>query len=90
ALSGFPFFHVAGLTFCLSCLYLGWPQLLVPNPRDTDLICDLIKKYQPTALVNVPSLFQMLIKNPKFKNLDHSKLDTCISSAAPFPVETQL
>ncbi|MHA2112788.1 MAG: AMP-binding protein [Candidatus Hodarchaeales archaeon] len=89
ALSGFPFFHVAGLTFCLNCLYLGWPQLLVPNPRDTDLICDLIKKYRPTALVNVPSLFQMLIKNPKFKNLDHSKLDTCISSAAPFPVETQ-
>ena len=89
ALSGFPFFHVAGLTFCMNCLYLGWPQLLVPNPRDTDLICDLIKKYQPTALVNVPSLYQMLIKNPKFKNLDHSKLDTCISSAAPFPVETQ-
>jgi long-chain acyl-CoA synthetase len=89
ALSGFPFFHVAGLFFCSNCLYLGWPQLLVPNPRDTDLICDLIEKYQPTALVNVPSLYQMLIKNPKFKNLDHSKLDTCISSAAPFPVETQ-
>ena len=89
ALSGFPFFHVAGLTFLSNCLYLGWPQLLVPNPRDTDLICDLIKKYKPTALVNVPSLFQLLVKNPKFKTLDHSKLDICISSAAPFPVETQ-
>ena len=31
----------------------------------------------------------MLIRNPKFKKLDHSNLDTCISSAAPFPVETQ-
>jgi long-chain acyl-CoA synthetase len=90
ALSGFPFFHVAGLTFLSNCLYLGWPQLLVPNPRDTDLICDLIKKYQPTALVNVPSLFQILMKNPKFKKLDHSMLDTCISSAAPFPKESQI
>ena len=89
ALSGFPFFHVAGLFFCENCLYLGWPQLLVPNPRDTNHICDLIKKYKPTCLVNVPSLFQMLLKNPKFKTLDHSDLDTCISAAAPFPVESQ-
>ncbi len=89
ALSGFPFFHVAGLFFCANCLYLGWPQLLVPNPRDTDLICKLIDKYKPTALVNVPSLYLMLLKNPKFKTLDHSKLDTCISSASPFPVEAQ-
>jgi long-chain acyl-CoA synthetase len=89
ALSGFPFFHIAGLFFCENCLVLGWPQLLVPNPRDTDMICNLIRKYQPTCLVNVPSLFQMLLKNPKFKELDHSKLDTCISAASPFPVESQ-
>ncbi len=89
ALSGFPFFHIAGLFFCENCIILGWPQLLVPNPRDTDHICKLMEKYQPTCVVNVPSLFQMLIKNPKFKELDHSKLDTCISSASPFPVESQ-
>ncbi|UCG04537.1 MAG: AMP-binding protein [Candidatus Heimdallarchaeota archaeon] len=89
ALSGFPFFHIAGLFFCENCIILGWPQLLVPNPRDTDHICKLMKKYQPTCVVNVPSLFQMLLENPKFKELDHSKLDTCISAAAPFPVESQ-
>ncbi|MFX1283862.1 MAG: AMP-binding protein [Promethearchaeota archaeon] len=89
ALSGFPFFHIAGLFFCENCIFLGWPQLLVPNPRDTDHICKLMKKYQPTCLVNVPSLFQMLLKNPKFKELNHSKLDTCISAASPFPVESQ-
>lgn len=89
ALSGFPFFHIAGLFFCENCLFLAWPQLLVPNPRDTDQICKLMKKYQPTCLVNVPSLYQMLLKNPKFKQLDHLRLDTCISSASPFPVESQ-
>jgi long-chain acyl-CoA synthetase len=89
ALSGFPFFHVAGKFFSINCLYLGWSQVLIPNPRDTDHICEGIKKYKPTCLVNVPSLFQMLIKNPKFKGLDHSQLDTCISAAAPFPVESQ-
>ncbi len=89
ACSGFPFFHVAGLFFCENCLYLGWTQLLVPNPRDTDHICALMKKYQVTCLVNVPSLYQMLLKNPKFKTIDHSHLENCISAAAPFPVESQ-
>lgn len=89
ALSGFPFFHIAGLFFNLNCVYLGWTQVLIPNPRDTDHICDEIDKYKPTTLVNVPSLFQMLIANPKFKTLDHSKLETCICAAAPFPEESQ-
>ncbi len=89
ACSGFPFFHVAGLFFCENCMYLGWSQLLVPNPRDTDHICKLLKKYQVTALVNVPSLYQMLLKNPKFRALDHSHLENCFSAAAPFPAESQ-
>ncbi len=89
ACSGFPFFHIAGLTFCQSCMLFGWTQLLVPNPRDTDHICKLMKKYQVTTLVNVPSLYQMLLKNPKFRVLDHSHLENCISAAAPFPAESQ-
>jgi long-chain acyl-CoA synthetase len=89
ALSGFPFFHIAGLFFNKNCIYLGWTQVLIPNPRDTDHICDEIEKYRPTALVNVPSLFQMLIANPRFKTLDHSNLEFCISAASPFPEESQ-
>ncbi|MDD5222966.1 MAG: AMP-binding protein [bacterium] len=89
ALSGFPFFHIAGLFFNICCTYLGWTQILIPNPRDTDHICKEIAKYRPTALVNVPSLFQMLIANPKFATVDHSNLKNCISAASPFPEETQ-
>jgi long-chain acyl-CoA synthetase len=40
-------------------------------------------------LVNVPSLFQLLINFRKFKRLDHSTLELCISGASPFPVESQ-
>ncbi len=89
ALSGFPFFHIAGLFFNKNCVYLGWSQVLIPNPRDTDHICKEIVKYRPTVLVNVPSLFQMLIANPTFKTLDHSNLEACISAASPFPEESQ-
>jgi long-chain acyl-CoA synthetase len=89
ALSGFPFFHIAGTFFCENCIYLGWGQVLIPDPRDTLTICNEIKKYKPTALVNVPSLYQLLINTRKFKRLDHSSLEVCMSAASPFPVESQ-
>jgi long-chain acyl-CoA synthetase len=88
-LSGFPFFHAAGLTVCESAIFFGWTQVLIPNPRDTDHICKEMAKYKPTNMANVPSLYQMLMANPKFKALDHSTLGTCISAAAPFPKESQ-
>ena len=89
-LSGFPMFHIAGLTMCESSLFLGWTQLMIPNPRDTDHICNMIEKFKPTAMVNVPSLYQMLMANPRFKDLDHSNLSGCISAASPFPKESQM
>ncbi len=89
ALSGFPFFHLAGTFFAANAVYLGWPQVLIPNPRDTNHICKEIKKHKPTHLVNVPSLYQMLIANPRFRKLDHSRLQACVSSAAPLPEESQ-
>ena len=88
-LSGFPMFHVAGLTVMEGALSLGWGQVLIANPRDALGICNSIKKYQPTVLVNVPSLYQILINFKKFKRLDHSKLRQCISAASPFPKESQ-
>jgi long-chain acyl-CoA synthetase len=48
-----------------------------------------MEKYKPTNMANVPSLYQMLMADPQFKQLDHSTLGTCISAAAPFPKESQ-
>ncbi len=88
-LSGFPFFHIAGLFTCSNVIMLGWSQILIPNPRDTDHIIKEMLKYRPTVLANVPTLYQMLIKNPKFKKIDKEMIDYAISAAAPFPKESQ-
>ena len=88
-LSGFPMFHIAGLTVVEAAPANGWTQVLIPNPRDTNHMIKEMAKYKVTNLVNVPSLYQMLIKNPKFKELDHSNLGVCVSAAAPFPKESQ-
>ncbi|MCP4131659.1 MAG: long-chain fatty acid--CoA ligase, partial [bacterium] len=89
ALSAFPLFHIAGL-FTSSCfLAFGTIQVLIPNPRDTDFICAAMKKYKPFLTANVPSLYHLLLQNPKFAELDHSELRTCISAAASYPEEAQ-
>jgi long-chain acyl-CoA synthetase len=89
AISGFPFFHIGGLAFSLNCLFFAWLQVLLPDPRDTLTICNAIKKYKPRILANVPSLYRLLIDTRKFKRLDHSNLEICISGASPFPVDAQ-
>jgi long-chain acyl-CoA synthetase len=61
----------------------------VPDPRNALSICNQIKQYKPSGLVNVPSLYQILINFKKFKRLDHSSLEICVSAASPFPVESQ-
>ncbi len=89
--SGFPFFHVAGLSFCIGSLGLGTTQIIIPNPRDTKFICQQIARYQPTFLVNVPSLFQMLLAEPAFHTIDFAAIEGfnfCLSAAAPLVAES--
>ncbi len=87
--SAFPFYHIAGLNTCEIDIYAACGQLLILNPRDTDYIIKLFEKYKPTFVSNVPSLYQLLMKNPKFKELDHSNIDSCLCAASPFPKESQ-
>jgi len=88
-LSGFPLFHAAGLGVSLSSIINAYLQVLVPDPRDTISICNDLKKYKPTFLLNVPSLSRLLLNLKKFMRLDHSNIVFCMSGAAPFPIESQ-
>jgi acyl-CoA synthetase (AMP-forming)/AMP-acid ligase II len=87
-ISGFPFFHLAGLCYGMSGMMLGNTQILIPDPRNTKHICSEFARYVPTAMANVPSLYQMLLAEPMFKTLNFTRLKTCLSGAAPFPVES--
>jgi long-chain acyl-CoA synthetase len=88
-ISGFPFFHLAGLQFCLQTIYMGCAQILVPDPRDTNYMISKMKEYEGKIALayNVPTLYMMLLNNRKFKKLDLSSVQGYISGAAPFPTE---
>ena len=81
--SAFPLFHVAGLTNSLSCVLFAGHYLLFPDPRDTDHICAALKETTPTHIVAVPALYEMLMANPAFKEIDFSRLQVAHTGAAP-------
>ena len=86
-LCAFPLFHIAGLCVGTASLLNGITQIAVPNPRDTHFLIEAIKKYKPTAIVNVTTIFLDLMKQPGFKTLDFSGINWFMSAAAPFPPE---
>lgn len=86
--SGYPFFHIAGLSLGLAGLAFGNTQILIPDPRNTGHIIHEIGRYRPKYLFMVPSLFQLLLNAPGFSRLDFSCIKGAGSGAAPFAAET--
>jgi acyl-CoA synthetase (AMP-forming)/AMP-acid ligase II len=84
-LSAFPLFHIAGLFLGLCAYATGLAQVAVPNPRDWTFLVDAIRRYRPTAVVNVTTVFLELMKQPAFRALDLGGIDWFLSAAAPFP-----
>lgn len=78
-LSILPLFHCFGLVVCVCApLALGAEAVLVPQ-FDAGRFDKLIRKYKPTILTGVPTLFEALLKNPYMMNLDMSFVRYVIS-----------
>jgi long-chain acyl-CoA synthetase len=83
--SAFPFFHIAGLFVGMINLCMGNPQVLIPDPRNAGHFCKEYKRYRPTGVANVPTIYQKLLDTPRFRRLDHSGCRIFISAASPLP-----
>lgn len=86
--TAFPLFHIAGLCFCLMAFVTGGSYECLPDPRDTDRICEVLKTRAVTRLAAVPALYDMLVANPKFAEADFSKIAMASSGAAPMTKTT--
>ncbi len=86
-LAVFPFFHSAGWTGMQNLAILaGWTDILVPRP-DPKVVVDLLRKFKPTLLPGVPTIYTGLLADPAFKKRDHSSLKAFLAGAAPLSVE---
>lgn len=75
AILALPLYHVFALTVnCLLFLELGVTAILITNPRDIDGFVKELKRYPFSAITGVNTLFNALLNNPNFKDVDFSKL----------------
>jgi len=91
-LSILPFFHSYGVTLCLHiAAYIGATTILVPRFEIADVM-EQIKRYQPTALPGVPTLYSAIIgavdRNPA-RQASMRSIQYCISGGAPLPQAVQ-
>jgi len=84
ALLVLPLFHSYGHIVMHSMLYYGFDQVLIPDPRDVDLIVKMIKRWRPLAQLGVPTQFMMLAEH----GLDGISLFG-MSGSAPLPSNVQ-
>ncbi|MGL4192790.1 MAG: long-chain-fatty-acid--CoA ligase FadD [Vibrio sp.] len=72
-----PLYHVFALTVnCLLFIEMGGRNLLISNPRDIPGFVKELQKYPFTAITGVNTLFNALVNNEDFHELDfkHMKL----------------
>jgi len=83
-LLGLPFSHSYGHIAMHTCTLAGYNQILIPDPRDTEAMVNMIQTFKPLLQIGVPTQYMNLVK------AELSDLGMiCLSGSAPLPTNTQ-
>ncbi|GLU57030.1 long-chain-fatty-acid--CoA ligase [Dyadobacter frigoris] len=70
-----PLYHVYALTVnALTGIKIGALNILITNPRDMNAFIDDLKKYRINVFTGVNTMFNGLLNNPRFGEIDFSQL----------------
>ncbi|WP_200976372.1 AMP-binding protein [Echinicola sp. 20G] len=74
-ITALPLYHIFALTVnCLAMLKIGAHNVLVTNPRDMKAFCKDLGSHKFSVLTGVNTLFNGLLNQEAFRNLDFSSL----------------
>lgn len=83
-----PVFHIAGFTAIQNfIIWQAWEDILVPRP-EPKIHIEILKKYRPTILPGVPTIYIGLLADADFRKLDLSFIKGFFSGAAPLAADT--
>jgi long-chain acyl-CoA synthetase len=89
AITALPLYHVFALVVnCLAMLKIGARNVLITNPRDFPAFIKELKKYNFTLITGVNTLFNALLNQEKFRELDFSS--SKISAAGGMAVQNSV
>ncbi|WJV64720.1 long-chain-fatty-acid--CoA ligase FadD [Pectobacteriaceae bacterium CE70] len=78
-----PMYHIYALTVnCLLFVEMGGQNLLITNPRDIPEMVKEFSRYSITAMTGVNTLFNALLNNREFQQLDLSTLRLSVGGGA--------
>lgn len=78
-ITALPLYHIFALTVnCLAMLKIGAKNILITNPRDMKAFIKELKKYPFTVFTGVNTLYNALMNQEDFKNLDFSKFKIAV------------
>jgi long-chain acyl-CoA synthetase len=78
-ITAIPMYHIFALTVNgVLMMYSGVKNVLITNPRDMPGFCKELKKHPFSIMTGVNTLFNGLLNNPEFKNVDFSHLHGAI------------
>lgn len=74
AIAALPLYHIFALTLSLLAIRWGSHMTLIPNPRDIPKVVATLKRRPFHILPAVNTLFNALLQDPQFRQLDFSTL----------------
>jgi len=84
-----PLFHIFGMTTGMNApIYLAGKMVLLPG-FDATVMLKTLEKNKVTVFCGAPTMYSMLLANPKVQEFDLSSVHFCISGSAPLPPEIQ-
>lgn len=84
-----PLYHIYAFTIHCMCLFAtGNHSLLIPNPRDIPAFVKTLKGLRITGFAGLNTLFNALMRNPEFAELDFSKLNCTASGGMALTRDT--
>ncbi|MFS8639226.1 MAG: long-chain fatty acid--CoA ligase [Symbiobacteriaceae bacterium] len=84
-----PFFHVYGMTTVMNLgIAIQGTMILLPRFTVEDVL-KAVNRYKPTMFPGVPTMYVAVLNHPDLKRYDFSSIESCVSGAAPLPLEVQ-
>lgn len=78
-ITALPLYHIFALTVnCLAMLKIGAHNVLITNPRDMSAFCKELSKHKFSVFTGVNTLFNGLLNQESFRNLDFSHLKIAV------------
>ena len=86
-----PLYHIYSFTVHLMAMMeMGNHNILIANPRDTNMFIKLIKPWKFTAFIGLNTLFTSLMNHPSFKQCDFSGLSITLSGGTALQSDVAL